>query len=235
VSENPQAGSAKPFAYTPNQRRQFNAAADRLCGKKCKDDWWIIGNLYASAARAAFTETGETSRCSKIWQNRFSEIIHGLAPIAENEATAERYRQSLLRIILNEDGTYDQFDVWYQEHHPPASNPVTLETQYLAWVKEQEPKPDANTETENESEDEEEEEVGSKEQLVEQLAHLQDRLDSQRGTAGDNQAALNYLEDWTAEQIDKLIPVLQERAKALREFKALRESQESKEPTDAPL
>ena len=216
--------NAKPFAYTHNQRRKFHAAADRLCGKRCKDDWWTIGSIYAMGARAALEETGETCRTSKIYQNRFSEIIKELDPIAENEATADRYRKALLRIHLNDGGRYDRFDFWYEQTQPRANVPTLLEGKFLDWLREQEPKaPEAEPDTG------EEEQVGTKERLEEALAAALEQVESQRGTAGDIQAALNYLRDWTAEQIEDLIPVLQERTKALRE------SQDSKEPADVAV
>jgi hypothetical protein len=147
----------KPFAYSDQQKAAYAALADKVVGKKNKQYWWEIGDIFKEGSIAALREVQEegkeVTRYERAYRDRYKQILE---PLMQIHRVPERYVQSLLRIKLNdhyEERDYSGFDRWYEDDYlpecaakekAPAHNPVTLEEAYLEHVraKKNEPKPD---------------------------------------------------------------------------------------------
>jgi hypothetical protein len=110
---------------------RFTKAAERRFGRPAYDDLRTLGAIYKKASDLALNESGQNSINNPNYKKAFSRIIAVLPPIADNAATAEKYRRHLLRIERAEP----EFSAWYGEQQPKPriGNPVDLWRAYKAF------------------------------------------------------------------------------------------------------
>jgi hypothetical protein len=116
---------SEPVGLSKADVKEFTEAAERRAGRTVYADWRTISRVYFKARGMAKKESGQNSIHHRKYQSAFSLLIKDLPPIAENDATCERYRTCLLK-IEEADAKDGGFTKWYEKTQPRAVNPVAL-------------------------------------------------------------------------------------------------------------